>query len=102
MKVWSRGLGKMELLLDLSKYTVRRDGENIFIEGIITDPVYWDFRITMTAADLPGLLHIAANRTMAGLLLSNLSKAAGFFAGAVRRMFGGRKDVKDIPEQKEP
>ena len=91
MKVWSKGLGQLELVLDFSKYTVRRDGGQIFIEGIITDPVYWDFRITLTGDDVPGLLHVATNRPMIGMLLRNLSKILGFFACAFAGLFRGAK-----------
>jgi len=91
MKVWSKGLGKIELILDFSEYTVRREGEDILIEGVITDPVYWDFRITMSGADVPGLLHVALNRTMIGMFLVNVSKVFGFFAGAAARIFRGNR-----------
>jgi hypothetical protein len=66
MKVWSKGLGKTELVLDFDGYTVEwndKDAQQqIHIKGVIRDPVVWDFRITVTKEDLPGLLRLALSR----------------------------------------
>lgn len=76
MKVWSKGLGNIELVLDFENYRVEtenQDGqEKVHIKGIITDPVFWDFRITMDRSDIPGLLHVAINRLMIMLFIKNL------------------------------
>lgn len=76
MKVWSKGLGKIELILDFEKYhvekEVKEDGEKIYIKGVITEPVIWDFRITMTKEDIPGLLHIALDPVIMKLFIRNM------------------------------
>ncbi|MFH1537625.1 MAG: hypothetical protein ABIH66_01610 [bacterium] len=76
MKVWSKGLGNIELILDFEKYRVETENvdgkENVYIKGVITDPVFWDFRITMDKSDIPGLLHVAINRLMIMMFVKNL------------------------------
>ncbi|MEW6201404.1 MAG: hypothetical protein AB1546_05480 [bacterium] len=82
MKVWSKGLGDIELILDFEKYRIEKEksaeGEKIYIKGIITDPVYWDFRITMTKNDVPGLLNIALNSSIILLFLRNIRASMSF------------------------
>lgn len=76
MKVWSKGLGNIELVLDFEKYWVETENvdgkENVYIKGVITDPVFWDFRITMDKSDIPGLLNVAINRLMIMMFVKNL------------------------------
>ena len=76
MKVWSKGLGKRELVMDFDEHRVERetkDGvEYYYIKGVITDPVYWDFAITMTKKDIPGLIHIALNRKILWMFIKNI------------------------------
>ncbi|GEM_PF-4560585 len=80
MKIWSKGLGKIELILDFEKLHVEREetenGENIYIKGMITDPVMWDFRITMTKEDIPGLMNIALDKEILFMFLKNPKQAA--------------------------
>jgi len=75
MKVWSKGLGKIELIFDFDGYYVEREdteeGEQIYIKGVIKDPVVWDFRITMTEEDIPGLLMIALDKEVLRMFLKN-------------------------------
>jgi len=49
MKVWSRGLGKTELLIDLTYFEARKDAnsDNVSIIGNITDPVNWEIEIPL-------------------------------------------------------
>ena len=75
MKVWSKGLGKIELVLDFEKYWVEREkgenGDTLYIKGTITDPVVWDFKITMTEEDIPGLMKIALDKEIITMFLKN-------------------------------
>jgi len=50
MKLWSRGLGKTEVLMDFRHYKTVKDpeSENVFIIGSMQDPVNWEFKITFT------------------------------------------------------
>ncbi|MEW5946234.1 MAG: hypothetical protein AB1742_08555 [bacterium] len=96
MRVWSKGLGNIELILDFEKYRVERENsgseEKFFIKGMITDPVVWDFRITMTREDIPGLLHIALNQNIMLMFLKNLRMT---LAAVLGRLFFPKKKPAD-------
>lgn len=59
MRIWSRGLGKRELVMDLTKCEITRDGDRYILKGTVVEPVNWEFRITMEPGDVPGLMRTA-------------------------------------------
>lgn len=73
MKLWSRGLGKTELNMDFRYYKVKKDlySDNVFIIGKITDPVDWEFKITLGPEDIPGMTKIFFNFGVIKLLIKN-------------------------------
>ena len=58
MKMWSEGLGKIQLEVDFSHYWVDNEDKETVIKGITIQPVQWDFKATFTKEDIPGLLNI--------------------------------------------
>lgn len=76
MKMWSRGLGRTELKMDCRYYTVKNDpeSENVYIIGKITDPVNWEFRVTLEPEDIPGLVKMFMNYCVIKLTFKNLYK----------------------------
>ncbi|MBW1892317.1 MAG: hypothetical protein JRF40_08255 [Deltaproteobacteria bacterium] len=76
MKLWSRGLGKTELKMDCRYYTVKSDpgGDNVYIVGKITDPVNWEFRVTLEPEDIPGFIKMFMNYCIIKLTLKNMYK----------------------------
>lgn len=74
MKLWSRGLGKQQLTMDFMRYEISKDGQEIVIAGRITEPVNWDFWIRFDENDVPGLIRVAKNPNVIGLVLSRWSK----------------------------
>lgn len=68
MKLWSRGLGRQELRMDFMRYAISKEGQEIVISGRITDPVNWDFWIRFDEDDVPGLVRVATNRKVIGLV----------------------------------
>jgi len=76
MKLWSRGLGKTELIMDF-RYNQMKNypaTENVYIIGKITDPVNWEFRITLEPDDIPGLIKMFMNFGVIKLALKNMHK----------------------------
>ena len=73
MRMWSKGLGRTELEMDFRSYSVSEDPErgDVLISGTITDPVNWEFRITMTPQDVAGLMKVALSYCMLKLILKN-------------------------------
>ena len=68
MRLWSRGLGQQELKMDFMRYAISKEGQEVVISGRITDPVNWDFWIRFDENDVPGLVRVATNRKVIGLV----------------------------------
>jgi hypothetical protein len=108
MIVWSRGLGKQRLPLDLADAQVTANAENLTLKGTI-EPVCWDYAIMLSPADLGDFLKLLAKPETArflsergGLLkpfiLGLIAAAPGLvlkmLATRVRALFGrGKRDA---------
>lgn len=84
MKLWSRGLGRQELKLDFMRYEISREGDEIVISGRITEPVNWEFWIRFDEEDVPGLVRVATNRSVLGMVLGHWFKKIIPFRGRQR------------------
>ena len=58
MKIWSKGLGAMVLNMEFRNYYVEINEGCLVIKGQITDPVTWNFVITVEKKDIRGLANI--------------------------------------------
>lgn len=76
MKLWSRGLGKTELNMDFRYYVIKKDSMSgeVCVIGKITDPVDWEFKITLGPEDIPGLIKMAFNFSVIKLVVKNLHR----------------------------
>ena len=105
MIVWSRGLGKQRLPLDLADASLTANADHLTLKGTI-EPVCWDYAIMLSAADLRDFLKLLARPDTArflsergGLLipfiLSLIAAAPGLVATLVatkiRALFGKEK-----------
>lgn len=64
MIVWSRGLGKQRLPLELKDATRRVTSENLVMEGTI-EPVCWRYAIKLGPTDLVDFMKLMASPTIA-------------------------------------
>lgn len=68
MDLWSRGLGRRELIMDFSHYAIRRsDDGGIEILGVTEEPVAWEFRVHIGEDDVPGMVNMALARPVVGM-----------------------------------
>jgi len=67
MIVWSKGLGKQSLPIELDKAEVRLESECICVDGII-EPVWWQYTITLTASDLMHFLNMLSSTKTASFV----------------------------------
>jgi hypothetical protein len=69
--VWSRGLGKQRLPLELADAELKIAPDHLIMEGII-EPVWWNYRIMLEVGDLKAFLKHLATRETAdfGLLIA--------------------------------
>ncbi len=88
MKMWSQGLGKIELEVDGLYMDVVKEGEDTMITGVTDAPVEWKFEVTLEKDDLPGLMHIAFKKNTLIFLVRNMHLAFIFF---FRRIFNRKK-----------
>ncbi len=107
MKVWSKGLGKVELVFELEKYWVEKeedeDGEMTYcVKGTIDEPVMWEFVITMTKEDIPGLMMMALNWKILAIFLDNPMSFISSTANAALVFMGLKKGVQADKQIKGP
>jgi len=62
MRVWSRGLGRVELAADLKRVKVVYDGGTLFIVGKSEPPVSWDFVVSIDSSELWRVSRVVLNR----------------------------------------
>ena len=67
MIVWSKGLGKQRLPLELSAASVSATPEALLLEGTI-EPVCWNYAIRLSPDDLNDFLALMAQPATAKLL----------------------------------
>lgn len=67
MIVWSKGLGKQRLPLELKDASLRRESDRLAMEGII-EPVYWNYRIRLSPDDLLAFLKLLTHTKTIGFL----------------------------------
>jgi hypothetical protein len=65
--VWSRGLGKQRLPLDLADATLGVEASELTLKGVI-EPVCWNYAIRLSPADLVDFLKLMAKPVTARFL----------------------------------
>lgn len=61
MEMWSKGLGRTELGMNPNLCEISKDpnSENLIVYGNVTEPVDWEFKITIRPEDLPGIIKLS-------------------------------------------
>ena len=84
MMVWSKGLGKLTLPMQLDKATVKVGRDHLAMEGMI-EPVFWQYQLRVYPGDLADFMKILADRrtvmslaTEHGILIPFLLRLAAF------------------------
>lgn len=106
MIVWSRGLGKQRLPLDLSGAALAAEPGHLVLEGVI-EPVCWNYAIRLTTADLRDFLKLLAQPETARFLSQRGGVLAPLLTGLIaaaprlligflgKRLAAGSKGVDD-------
>lgn len=79
--------------MDFMRYAITKEGREVVISGRITDPVSWDFWIRFDEEDVPGLVRVATNRSIIGLVARRWFKKLFLFW----RRRGGEAAMKESP-----
>lgn len=99
MRFWSKGLGERELVIDLSKGNLTREEGKIFMRGVITEPVAWNYEVTLFAEDMRGILRVMISIPALIYFLKNITGVFAFF-GRIGKF--GSEPVEGKPEEKKP
>ncbi|GEM_PF-1517871 len=97
MRFWSKGLGERELVIDLSRGNLTKEGDNVFMRGIIVEPVNWHYEVTLSPEDVRGILRVMVSAQAMIYLFKNLPQLFVFFSRCIKRDFGS-----DIPAEAKP
>jgi len=62
VRVWSRGLGRVELAADLRRVKALYEGGTLIIVGKTEPPVSWDFVVSLNSAELWDIAEVVLNR----------------------------------------
>jgi hypothetical protein len=80
--VWSKGLGKQRLPLELPAATLRLTPDNLVMEGTI-EPVCWQYAIRLAPADLKHFLALLARPETAQFLAERPGVLLPFVLGLI-------------------
>lgn len=63
MWLWSKGLGRLVLPMDLGKAEIHVDGGSLIVKGwVIAPKVYWDYSLSLDEKDLLDVMRLLAHR----------------------------------------
>jgi len=82
MIVWSRGLGKQRLPLNLAAATLTANPDHLALKGTI-EPVCWEYAIMLSPADLRDFLQLLARPETARFLSERGGLLVPFILGLV-------------------
>ena len=101
MKIWSKGLGTMTIAMDFRKSYVALENGNLLIKGQITDPVFWNYVITVKKDDIRGLANMFLKPSFLAFGGRNIGLVLKFFFQKIFRRDLFEHPKKDIEIVKE-
>lgn len=87
MIVWSRGLGKLRLPIELPSATMHVEPDILTMEGVI-EPVCWNYAIRLGPSDLADFLKILARPETASFLADRSGLLFPFISRLLLRIPG--------------
>ncbi len=89
MKMWTQGLGNVELVFDWKEMEAEKIEGNTVMTGITKEPVQWNYTMTLEKDDIPAFLHIIFKYDT--LLFAYRNKGL-IFRSLVEALFSKKKD----------
>lgn len=96
MRFWSKGLGERELVIDLSKGKLTMEEGKVLMRGTITEPVAWNYEITLFKEDVRGILRVALSIQGIVYFMKNIA-GVGTYIGKL-----GSKPAEAKPAETKP
>jgi len=101
MRFWSKGLGERQLVIDLSRGNLSNEPNNeVVMRGIISEPVKWNYEVTLFDVDVRGILRVAFTWKTLGFLIKNIGGFGVYFKRLFKRDFGDKEYLKKCQEDK--
>ncbi len=101
MRVWSRGLGRVELAMDVRKVVTVFDGKALYLTGRTEPPVGWDFVVIIGPSEAGSLVRMMLQykvglffRRFLHLKMTAKQQLAEDYALAVRTRTGVKPDIE--------
>ncbi len=101
MRVWSRGLGRVELAMDVKKVVTVFDGDALYLTGRTEPPVGWDFVVIIGPSEAGALVRLMLQykvglffRRFLRLKMTHRKELAKDYAVAVRTRTGVKPDIE--------
>jgi hypothetical protein len=101
MRVWSRGLGRVELAMDVKKVVTVFDGKALYLTGRTEPPVGWDFVVIIGPSEAGALVKLMLQykvglffRKFLRLKATRRQQLASDYAVAVRTRTGVKPDIE--------
>ena len=88
MRFWSKGLGDRELIIDLSRGNITTENGDVYMRGVITEPVTWNYEITLFDTDVRGILRVAISFQALIYFAKNIGMVGTYFARVLKHDFG--------------
>lgn len=80
MRFWSKGLGERELVIELDKGNLSREEGKVIMRGVITEPVAWNYEVTLFGEDIRGILRVMMTPQAIIYFLKNITGLFTYFS----------------------
>ncbi|MFA5374505.1 MAG: hypothetical protein WC455_01935 [Dehalococcoidia bacterium] len=101
MRFWSKGLGERQLVIDLSKGNLTNEPDNqVIMRGIISEPVKWNYEVTLFDTDVRGILRVALTWQALVFFAKNFGGLFVFFKRLFAHDLGDKEYMKKCQEDK--
>jgi hypothetical protein len=101
MRFWSKGLGERELVIDLSRGNLTNEPNNeVIMRGIISEPVKWNYEVTLYDVDVRGILRVALTWQALVYFSKNIGGVGQFIVRAFKHDMGDKEYLKKCKEDK--
>ncbi len=102
MRFWSKGLGDRQLVIDLSRGNLSNEPNNeVVMRGIISEPVKWNYEVTLFDTDVRGILRVALTWQALLFFAKNIGGLGTYFTRLFKHELGDKEYLKKTLEEKE-
>jgi hypothetical protein len=101
MRFWSKGLGDRQLVIDLSRSNITSEPNNqVVLRGIISEPVKWNYEVTLYDIDVRGILRVAFTWQVLVFLAKNFGGIFVYIKRLFKHDLGDKEYLKKCQEDK--